>query len=405
MDKKLSSNGHSASESVPPDTHVTDAESNSQGQKPLTLTSTEGISTHTLAVDEGHLPLTLGEIKNEGKRTKELLPIPSGTATRRIDSGGRIAKSIRHKRIRDEVRRSLKTGVPTEAFRLELLDADTKNIVWSETAEYILIESDLKRKGLLKEDSEEILFSQLFELETAEVVLDQNEVKVTDETRGTFLGEDDYTDNDKLGFVDPSILFPRLSTLQIWELSRPAPSSILHQMARKIDDDEIPHRIEPSLMGYVILFSREVVALEHFEDVVTKGLGNEYPGLDYQKYLKILPTTKRQLRDCLKWYFQGSHWTLKVLGQNSNLEHPEDLSKEFWQRFFKTLDSLTPKQLHALEKVYMHEDCLTYAKAASDFKISIDSLRDRINSALVKFKKEFPELALQATPRPEPLHA
>lgn len=56
------------------------------------------------------------------------------------------------------------------------------------------------------------------------------------------------------------------------------------------------------------------------------------------------------------------------------------------------MKSLTQKQTEALELVYTNDPAMTYAEVAEYLGISRDSLQDRLDGAIKKFKKDLPEL-------------
>ncbi|GEM_PF-6750572 len=66
--------------------------------------------------------------------------------------------------------------------------------------------------------------------------------------------------------------------------------------------------------------------------------------------------------------------------------------KSIWKRFSEAYESLTEKQLEALEAVYLNMPPMTYSDAAEMLRISRDSFQDRIKGAVKKIKQAMPEL-------------
>lgn len=70
---------------------------------------------------------------------------------------------------------------------------------------------------------------------------------------------------------------------------------------------------------------------------------------------------------------------------------PKESLKTVWERFNAARDSLTRKQWNALEMVHLEGRGQT--EAAKAMQISLDSFRDRMEGAELKFRKALPELA------------
>lgn len=66
--------------------------------------------------------------------------------------------------------------------------------------------------------------------------------------------------------------------------------------------------------------------------------------------------------------------------------------------FEKFNNSLTPKQRKALELVYMGEERKSLAQAAKQLRISVDTLKNRIEGSVKKLKAAFPEYAALKKP-------
>ena len=70
----------------------------------------------------------------------------------------------------------------------------------------------------------------------------------------------------------------------------------------------------------------------------------------------------------------------------------QNFSKTIWERFDAVWENLTRKQKSALEIQFMSETRFSLNECAKQLKISKSSFRDRVDSAVLKFEKMFPEL-------------
>ena len=300
-----------------------------------------------------------------------------------------VIDAIRKRRIRDEIRRVSKTGKLTSAIQAELKDPSTRMEVLLQIFDEVCMEQTLKSDGLYKEELEEVLFSQFYAEETKDWLLERKEHENNVLGRGTFLGEDDFTENDRIGGSSSAPNLPGIAVSDFWELMRPPPKSLLHQIARNLTETGFFETDQKVLHVGVLMFSRHVEDDEHFDDIMTGGIGKHVPGFTFVEFKASQISLKRLFREKLKNFFRDNHSALLAVRKRTDLNQSK--AQDIWARFRKVWDSLTTKQKHALEKVYMQSEPMTYERAASDFKISVDSLRDRIRGAFEKYETEFPE--------------
>ena len=268
----------------------------------------------------------------------------------------------------------------------------------------------LKRRGLWKSEQEEICLTDAFpradfKMDPRFRKLSRNEIE-----NGTFLEEDELTDQDKnhgegalLTGTSRIYRLPALAEPSINRVLRAPPASLRHQIARRMIDtryfeDFSEHR---HLHASCYLFSKNVDSREHFDDLMTAGLQRIMGHFSFEQYTldKLKLVRLLDLRICD--YFVRLPTVQKALRATYNDDDVHRDARKIWPRFYQVFESLTAKQRNALKKVYMNSATQTYEEAAADFKISIDSLQDRLTAAIQKFETEFPEFC-GITPRPLP---
>lgn len=172
------------------------------------------------------------------------------------------------------------------------------------------------------------------------------------------------------------------------ELMRPSPKSLAESIARQISDN---HKNIDYLSIEVIraayIYSRGMTD-EHFEDAMNQGMEHIFPGYSLETYESDLVQFKKELKRFKAEYFLD-HPLILRLCKSAGTD-----PKTIWSRLNESLDSMTAKQRHALEKVFMSDEPKTFDEAADDFGITIESFKDRLDGAIKKIEAAFPEFLL-----------
>ncbi len=326
-----------------------------------------------------------------GQRNESQKPVPnalgdSKNVRHRQRASRQVTRTIRKQRLGDTMKAVARDRKISKASDRALKDAKGELDILSPFL-LALAEQSLREKGLWNDTPEEIPFAEAFP-ESRDEKFRGLSKKAYNE--GTFLQDEDITVEDRMaGAPGTAGDLPGMSVCSLFELMRPPPASLEHQLARKLAEGAYfaEHEQDRWLYLACLLFSRGVTEPGHFIDALGGGLyrhNPEYYCLDYEFDLLFLPSL---LERQLKKFFHGNRAIEDALGDNCR----DPRASNIWARFRKAWKNLTSKQRHALEKLYSAEIPSTYEEAARDFGISVSSLQDRVRGAKQKIRAEFPE--------------
>lgn len=294
-----------------------------------------------------------------------------------------------------------KTGRIKDLSWLSSLDPATLNLIRDGIV--AKIEEDLKKEGLFRGDKDPIILP----LENGIPLLvkrkpykKETSKKATDDIydpEGIDLGleeamnlldaEEEEEGNERLEAGDSLHPYlPRLAVSSSHQLMRRYPLDLRESLAREIFDSHAFMTGEnKSLLPALCFFEVGINDPETFQAVWEEAYkggpfhlsGKEFSFAEFQKdKLRLFHRLKREKER----YFAHNPW-LKEKSEMASL----------WERFNGAYKSLTRKQWNAIKQVRVKRR--TQKNVAKDMRIDVESLRDRLESAELKFRRAIPELA------------
>jgi hypothetical protein len=177
---------------------------------------------------------------------------------------------------------------------------------------------------------------------------------------------------------------PRLSVSSSHLLMRRYPLDLRESLARDLFDS-YSLLADPDLLPALCFFEVGINDPETFQHVWEEAYkdgpfhkgGKEFSFREFQKdKLRLFHRLKREKE---RYFFRNPH--LREKKQVATL----------WKRFEEALRSLTRKQWNVIKQVRVKKRSQT--AVARDMRISLDSLRNRLEAAELKFRRALPELA------------
>ncbi|MCK6597970.1 MAG: hypothetical protein L6Q37_06365 [Bdellovibrionaceae bacterium] len=198
--------------------------------------------------------------------------------------------------------------------------------------------------------------------------------------------------------------WPKMTEPVSHNLLRRNPWSIEEKVARLMVDGHFfkEHSDIEKLFPCAYFFSKSIFDRKLFIIAKYKAFENtpyqkRFRSYSFHRYKKDQVILKSIIAELLKSWFLKNNAAVESVNdyvtiENLNKREITQLIKSIWKRFSETFDSLTEKQLEAVEAVYLDVPPMTYSEAAEMLKISRDSFQDRIKGAVKKFKQALPEL-------------
>ncbi len=188
---------------------------------------------------------------------------------------------------------------------------------------------------------------------------------------------------------------PRRAVPKTHILMRRYPRHLKESLARGLNDSrrllfEEPKNLLPALCFFEVGIEDEATFRDIRDETYVGGPfhvnGKKFGFKEYkQDLLRLFHVLKKEKR----LYFLGNRFLRRAAAEVS--KEPEKLLLTLWERFEGAYEALTPKQWNALKQVRVKKR--SQASVAQGMRISIDSLRDRIEGAELKFRRALPELA------------
>lgn len=262
-----------------------------------------------------------------------------------------------------------------------------------------IVTNQLIEEGLWIDEYKDLTMSEAFPLAQAKA---DSKIRGSSDVfeNGTFLADSDLTHEDRATNDVPSDLGRQVSQLrksafsqpQIYNLMRASPQNLEHQMARRMIESPYfeDHPEEADLYRACFFASRAVENEAHFDLLMRVGLSQEFPHYTFQSFRVERVRLKKRIRSLIEAFFLENPAIKERLGLRKEPEKRDP--KQIWSRFYEIWDTLTQKQIEALELVYINEPRLTKREAAIKLDITIDSLKDRLQTAIRRFRFEFWEL-------------
>lgn len=292
-----------------------------------------------------------------------------------------------------------KRRIREEKLSIESLPDDLHQItsINDLAAQQILavVTNQLIKEGLWIDENKDLTMSEAFPLSQAKT---DSRVRTNSEPEdGSFLSDADLTHEDRATSDAPSRLagqvthtrVPTFSYPMIYNLMRASPKDLKHQIARRMIDSHYfeDHPEDYHLYAACFFASRAVETKEHFDLLMTAGLDQEFPHYTFDAFRVDRIKLRKRIQSLIEEYFVENPAIKERLSLRSEPEKKDP--KQVWKRFYQVWDKLTPKQIEAIELVYMNEPKLTKKEAAIKLGITIDSIKDRLRLAINLFRKEF----------------
>lgn len=160
--------------------------------------------------------------------------------------------------------------------------------------------------------------------------------------------------------------------------------------------DEFPFKVRAVAFLIGKGFKNSQEALEIFE-LECLGLKNklltkpDVPALTVQDFAVYQSVLESLIAKLVQVDFMDRKDLHRIASQS--LKIPMEMApfviQNIWKRVMEIIKSLSPKQLEVLN--FLYKENKTYSETAQHLRISPDSVRDREESVVQKFKKEFPE--------------
>jgi len=194
---------------------------------------------------------------------------------------------------------------------------------------------------------------------------------------------------------DVRLIGPRAALSNMSILMRRHPSDLNQSIARALFDAKYCVNNERSVLLPALCFFEVGIEDEStFTDIRAQVYlngpfhlaGKEFNFAEFQRdKLKLSHALKHQRQG----YFDHNRWVWRSAARVA-----QDATKSLdsiWERFLSVYRRLTPKQRNAVREV--HTKGRAQTKVARGMRISLDSLRDRLEGARIKFQNTLPELA------------
>ena len=263
-----------------------------------------------------------------------------------------------------------------------------------------LVTYDLKEKGLWRDEDQDLTMTEAFPLSQAKADPRYSADDLKALEHGTFLTEEEITQEEISTETSSSenpiyaglLRLPELATPMINNVMRASPKDLYHQIARRMIDSHFfeakldDHHLYPACY----FASKGVEDEEHFNALMQAGLNKRFEHYTFETFRVERLSLRRRIRVLIEEFFSNSFTIKTALLQRPEPEKQDP--KKIWTRFFDVWNSLTLKQKNTLQTVYMDQYRLTKKEAAAKFGIKFDSIRDRLKTAIRKFKSEFWEL-------------
>jgi hypothetical protein len=140
----------------------------------------------------------------------------------------------------------------------------------------------------------------------------------------------------------------------------------------------------------VEIFNRECLGLKQFLPAIAAVFGDIYTIHDFYTHQSLLESIVAKI---ISQAFSDRKDLHRIAARARNM--PQIMGKylitEVWSRLARVRKELTYNQDELLQILYLAEKPLTYEEASVFLGISFDSVRDREEGLLLKFRKEFPE--------------
>lgn len=284
------------------------------------------------------------------------------------------------------------------------------------------VTSELEKKGLWKEESSEVLESDLFpsasesDLEfdsrqnpksLTSIYKKKNELKLSLEMTASqdFSPQEAGLEWSENGSVYEHFDWPKLSSPTSHLLMRRNPWSLEEKVARMMIEGNFLNEYDfESLYPCAYFFSKSIFDRYSFIRIKNEAfrktpLQKKFRTYSFRRYKKDQKVLRKLIQEILKkWFLKNKNVNFSVdefiaQGPSRNKKQKKlGLLQNIWTKFLEIQKKLTEKQKVALEAVYLEVPCMTFTEAAKREKISRDSFQDRIEGAIKKFKEHFPEL-------------
>jgi hypothetical protein len=258
------------------------------------------------------------------------------------------------------------------------------------------VPSAVKSRVYAKEDEEEergedfLDPEEYYDPELIDEIMQSGEIVEDEEAFDGEEPEQIETDAWDVRLISPKAAFSNMNILM-----RRHPSCLNQSIARALFDAKYCVNNErsallPALCFFEVGIEDEPTFTDIRAQVYLNGpfhlAGKEFNFGEFQRdKLKLSHVLKHQKMG----YFDHNRWIWRSAARVA--QDPTKLLDSIWERFLKVYRSLTPKQRNAVREVHTHGRAQT--QVARGMRISLDSLRDRLEGARIKFQNKLPELA------------
>lgn len=277
------------------------------------------------------------------------------------------------------------------------------------------ITKKLEEEGLWLEESREMLESEVFlPIEEKDIELDRNlnpkslTQIYTKKNGGTPLKQLseikdhglEWKESEEFEVLD----WPKVTAPISHNLFRRNPWSIEEKIARLMieghffsEHSEIEKLFPCAYFFSKSIFDRRLFIIAKYKAFENTPYQKRFRTYSFHRYKKDQILLKSIIAEILKTWFMKNNSVMESVNDYAAIQNLTNFEttrvvKSIWKRFSEAYESLTEKQLEALEAVYLDMPPMTYSDAAEMLKISRDSFQDRIKGAVKKFKQAMPEL-------------